>query len=234
MLELAQDEVGPEMTRSVDSQMSKQSNPLIDGSISDLGKPQIQYAKNFLETSYASRLMDRLKKNVEWHQPRIFIYGRWVQSPRLAAWYGDKGAVYRYSNMINEPLPWIDELLDLRSMVVQACGNRFNSVLANYYRSGADSMGWHSDDESELGPDPLIASVSLGGDRRFLFRHRKDKHAAKHEVTLEHGSLLVMDRSVQSEWQHAIPKTKREVLPRINLTFRYVEKSSEVRAKTKS
>ena len=111
-------------------------------------------------------------------------------------------------------------------MVVQACGNRFNSVLANYYRSGSDSMGWHSDDERELGPDPLIASVSLGGDRRFLLRHRQDRHAAKHEVTLEHGSLLVMDRGVQSEWQHAIPKTQRKVLPRINLTFRNVEKSN--------
>ena len=226
MLESSQDEVGPEMTRSVDLKMPKQSNPFADGSISDSGKPRILYAKGFLETSYASRLMDLLKKNAEWHQPRIFIYGRWVQSPRLAAWYGDKGAVYRYSSMTNQPLPWIDELLELRRMVVQACGSCFNSVLANYYRSGADSMGWHSDDERELGADPLIASVSLGGNRRFLFRHRKDKHAAKYEVTLEHGSLLVMDRGVQGEWQHAIPKTKREVLPRINLTFRNVEKSS--------
>ena len=226
MLERSQDEVGPEMTRSVDLQIPKQSNPLADGSISDSGKPRILYAKGFLETSYASRLMDLLKKNAEWHRPRIFIYGRWVQSPRLAAWYGDKGAVYQYSSMTNQPLPWIDELRELRRMVVQACGSRFNSVLANYYRSGADSMGWHSDDERELGADPLIASVSLGGNRRFLFRHRKDKHAAKYEVILEHGSLLVMDRGVQGEWQHAIPKTKREVLPRINLTFRNVEKSS--------
>ena len=226
MLEPAQHEVGLGMTRSVDSQMSKHNNSFTDGSISDFGKPQILYVKDFLETSYASRLIDSLKENVEWHQPRIFIYGRWVQSPRLASWYGDKGAVYRYSNMTNEPLPWIDELLELRRMVVQACGNRFNSVLANYYRSGSDSMGWHSDDERELGPDPLIASVSLGGDRRFLLRHRQDRHAAKHEVTLEHGSLLVMDRGVQSEWQHAIPKTQRKVLPRINLTFRNVEKSN--------
>ena len=184
-------------------------------------RPSIDYVPGFLKPEEATHLLDTFIKDLSWHQPRVFIYGRWVDSPRLAAWYGDSGATYRYSGMMNDPLPWTDELLQLRSKVEKFCGHYFNSVLANLYRDGADSMGWHSDDEKELGPRPVIASISLGSARRFLLRHRKKK-SASHEWLLEHGSLLVMREGVQSQWRHSVPKTAKPLAPRINLTFRQV------------
>ena len=102
------------------------------------------------------------------------------------------------------------------------CKSEFNSVLANHYRSGSDSMGWHSDDEKELGPEPVIASISLGDERRFLLRHRRRKELQTHEITLENGSLLLMRASSQHAWRHSIPKTRRAVAPRINLTYRHI------------
>ena len=131
--------------------------------------------------------------------PRVFLYGRWIDSPRQSAWYGDRGAVYRYSGTINEPIPWLPELKDLGERLNDFCKSEFNSVLAkNHYRSGSDSMGWHSDDEKELGPEPVIASISLGGARRFLLRHRRRKELQTHEITLESGSLLLMRGSKAS------------------------------------
>lgn len=184
--------------------------------------PQVRYCPGFLDLNEASSLFETLNKTIQWHQPRLFIYGRWVDSPRLAAWYGDPGKTYRYSGLVNEPLPWTAELSAVRKNLERYCGTVFNSVLLNLYRDGEDSMGWHSDDEPELGVDPVIASLSLGGSRRFLFKHRRHKPTSTHAFTLEHGSLLVMREGVQRDWRHSVPKTRRPVSARINLTFRQV------------
>ncbi|KFN49413.1 hypothetical protein N790_05385 [Arenimonas malthae CC-JY-1] len=144
-----------------------------------------------------------------------------VDSPRLSCWIGDPGASYVYSRVRFEPRPWPQALAALRPRIDAAAGVAMNSVLANLYRDGRDAMGWHSDDEPELGPRPVIASLSLGGTRRFAFRHRHDP-ARKHAIDLPHGSLLLMAGDTQAEWKHALPRTARPVPARINLTFRRI------------
>ena len=187
-----------------------------------------EYWPGFLDALEASSCLEQLQEEIEWHTPRVFVYGRWIDSPRQSAWYGDSGAVYRYSGTVNQPSPWLPELESLRQRLDQFCASRFNSVLANRYRSGTDSMGWHSDDEKELGPDPVIASVSLGGARRFLLQHRRRKDLPIHEIGLEHGSLLVMRAGSQRTWRHSVPKTRRVVAPRINLTYRHVIAATDI------
>lgn len=150
------------------------------------------------------------------------MFGREVDSPRLSAWIGDAGAVYRYSGADFTPCPWNHALSVLRVRLQEELGVPFNSVLANLYRDGRDAMGWHSDDEPELGPRPVIASVSLGGVRRFALKHRRDA-ALKGVLELPHGSLLVMSGDTQRLYRHALPRTSRVVAPRINLTFRQVD-----------
>jgi alkylated DNA repair dioxygenase AlkB len=149
------------------------------------------------------------------------MFGRWVDSPRLSCWIGDPDARYRYSGQTFEPHPWPQVLLPLRVRLRKELGIDFNSVLANLYRDGRDAMGWHSDDEPELGAEPVIASVSLGAARRFVLR-RRDDHTVRNAFLLEPGSLLVMRGSSQRDWQHALPRTAKPVGPRINLTFRHV------------
>jgi alkylated DNA repair dioxygenase AlkB len=149
------------------------------------------------------------------------LFGRRVAAPRLEAWYGDPGARYAYSGLAHEPLPWTPLLLDLRERVVDAAGGAYNSVLANLYRDGNDSNGWHADDERELGPEPHIASLSFGAPRRFLMRHRRDP-SLRLELLLAPGSLLVMRGATQQCWKHAVPKTRAVTGARINLTYRLV------------
>jgi alkylated DNA repair dioxygenase AlkB len=146
-----------------------------------------------------------------------------VASPRLSAWYGDPGAIYSYSGLRLEPLPWTPVLLEIRQVVTDLAETPFNSVLLNLYRDGQDSMGWHSDAEPELGRNPVIASVSLGAVRRFVLRHkkRKEQHIA---LELESGSVLVMGGALQHYWRHALPKIRQAVGPRINLTFRLIQR----------
>jgi alkylated DNA repair dioxygenase AlkB len=117
------------------------------------------------------------------------------------------------------------ELKELGEQLAAFSGHSFNSVLLNYYRTGSQSMGWHSDDERELGTAPTIASISLGGPRRFLLRHRRRKDLSVHEIVLGHGSLLLMSGESQSAWRHSVPKTTRLVAPRVNLTFRQIQGS---------
>lgn len=162
-----------------------------------------------------------VRQEVPWGRHRIRLFGRDVDSPRLSCWIGDADAMYTYSGARFEPMPWSAELAGLREAVGEACGIAFNSVLCNLYRTGSDYMGWHSDDEPELGPEPVIASLSLGAPRRFLFRLKKD-HSVKHELLLEHGSLLIMRGHTQRDWQHSLPKTAKPVGERINLTFRRI------------
>lgn len=175
----------------------------------------------WLAADEADALFAELRESIPWERHRIRLFGREVDSPRLSCWIGDPGAAYVYSRARFDPRPWPPALHELRARVSAAAGEAFNSVLANRYRDGGDSMGWHSDDEPELGPAPVIASLSLGAPRRFVLQHRDDK-ALRREIALPHGSLLVMRGETQRYWRHALPKTARPVGARINLTFRRI------------
>ncbi len=181
----------------------------------------VRLLPGWLAPGQADALFDTLLHEVPWSVHRIRMFGREIDSPRLSCWIGDAGASYRYSGTRFAPHPWPPALETLRQRLVGELGAGFDSVLANRYRDGRDAMGWHSDDEPELGPTPLIASVSLGAPRRFLLRQRRE-HAVKLALDLPHGSLLLMAGSTQRCWQHALPKTARPCGERINLTFRRV------------
>lgn len=184
--------------------------PLIDG--------ELLWFPRFLASMTAERLFRRLSRELNWRQEHLHLFGRRVAQPRLSVWYGDADARYRYSGLELSPLPWTRSLAALRQRLNTRLDARLNSVLANLYRDGRDSMGWHSDDEAELGP--VIASLSLGATRRFQLRHRY--HDERYELALTNGSLLVMAGPTQQHWQHQVPKTRRPVGPRINLTFRRI------------
>jgi alkylated DNA repair dioxygenase AlkB len=175
----------------------------------------------FFDQQTSEQLFAQLSQTIEWRQDWITIYGRSVPQPRLTAWYADPDKFYTYSGITMLPTPWTPILLDLKTKVDAVSNVMFNSVLLNLYRAGNDSMGWHSDDEPELGQNPVIGSLSLGGTRRFMLRHRFDK-TLKHELELPSGSFLLMQGTTQHYWQHQVPKTKRPVSPRINLTFRVI------------
>ncbi|MGL5892241.1 MAG: alpha-ketoglutarate-dependent dioxygenase AlkB family protein, partial [Bacteroidia bacterium] len=181
----------------------------------------VSYQEQWIAAETATELFTQLRASLNWQQQPIRMFGRMIMQPRLTAWYGDQGAAYTYSGLKNEPLPWTAELSALRKKLEQETGFRFNSVLCNCYRSGTDSMGWHSDDEKELGADPVIASVSLGQSRRFLLRN-KTNHSQKHTLLLGHGSLLLMHGETQRNWQHSLPRTYTPCNERINLTFRQI------------
>jgi len=187
----------------------------------DLPGADVEWRPGWLPGPQAEALRQALLREVAWEVHRIRIFGREVDSPRLSCWIGDPGARYRYSGTDFVPHPWPPALAALRERLAEAADGRFNSVLLNRYRDGGDAMGWHSDDEPELGPRPLIASLSLGAPRRFLLRHRAD-HALKRELLLGHGDLLLMAGDTQRLYQHALPRTARPVGERINLTFRQI------------
>ena len=189
---------------------------------------ELRLARGWLDPA-AARLMERLLGEVPWEVHRIRMFGREVDSPRLSCWIGEAGAAYRYSGTPYQPRRWSPALAGLRDRLQEELGQPFNSVLANRYRDGRDAMGWHSDDEPELGPRPLIASLSLGATRRFLLKHRGDA-AARVAVELEPGSLLLMGGGTQRSWKHALPRTTRPVGERINLTFRQVLPSPSSKA----
>ena len=139
---------------------------------------------------------------------------------RKSAWYGDSGASYAYSGIRREPLPWTPELLTIKETCEEVANASFNSVLCNLYHDGNDGMGWHADDERELGFEPIIASISFGADRKFSFKHRITKERI--DIRLAHGSMLIMRGQSQHAWLHALPKSKKVLEPRINLTFRNI------------
>ena len=181
----------------------------------------ICYYACFFEHETAERYFQTLLREVAWEQRMLLIYGKRHPEPRLTAWYGDEGAQYSYSGTTRHPKPWIPLLLEIKQRVEQAAGVRYNSLLVNQYRDGKDSVSWHSDDESGLGHNPSIASVSFGAVRSFHLRHRQDKQL-RHKLDLGHGSLLLMQGPTQHYWHHQVPKTSRAVGPRVNLTFRFV------------
>lgn len=186
-----------------------------------LADAELSFAPDFLSAAHASTLFEALQREIAWETHRIRLFGRDVASPRLSCWIGDPGASYVYSNARFEPRAWSKSLRALRAEVSEATGEEFNSVLANLYRDGRDGMGWHSDDEPELGPQPVIGSLSLGATRRFLLKHRRDP-TQKFAIELPSGSLLLMRGDTQKNYRHALPKTARPVDARINLTFRRI------------
>ena len=181
----------------------------------------LQFDRQWLPQARADALFDALRSTIDWQVHRIRLFGRLVDSPRLSSWIGDADASYIYSGTRFEPQPWPDLLATLRDEVGAIAVTRFNSVLANLYRDGRDAMGWHSDDEAELGPQPVIASLSLGASRRFVFKHRREPER-KLALDLSHGSLLLMRGDTQRNYRHALPRTKMDVGARINLTYRLI------------
>ncbi len=178
------------------------------------------FEPHFLGEVEARELFARLLHDVAWTQPTISLFGVRRPIPRLEAWYGDLDARYRYSGIAHEPLPWTPELAALRDRLRAHAGAPFNSVLANLYRDGRDSNGWHSDDERELGLAPTIASISLGATRRFFIKSKES--GERHAFDLGNGSLLLMSGASQQLWKHAIPKEPHVQHARINLTFRTI------------
>ncbi|HYG05944.1 MAG TPA: alpha-ketoglutarate-dependent dioxygenase AlkB [Stenotrophomonas sp.] len=187
----------------------------------DLPGAEVTWVRGWLAAPQAEQLRQDLLADIPWEVHRIRVFGREVDSPRLSCWIGDPEARYRYSGTEFRPHPWPAPLMALRARLADECGAEFNSVLVNRYRDGRDAMGWHSDDEPELGPRPLIASLSLGAPRRFVFRHRQDK-ALKRELLLGHGDLLLMAGDTQRLYHHGLPRTAKPVGERINLTFRRI------------
>ena len=186
-----------------------------------LPNAELELLAPWLDPVTADLWFRQLLEQTPWQQPQVQLYGRQFLVPRLVAWYGDAEASYRYSGLTHQPLPWTPLLAQIRARVVETVGQALNGVLLNYYRDGDDSMGWHSDDEAELGSNPLIASLTLGGTRRFDLR-RKGQGRIEHSLWLEHGSLLVMRGPTQHHWQHQVAKTRSPCAPRLNLTFRLI------------
>jgi alkylated DNA repair dioxygenase AlkB len=176
--------------------------------------------EDFIKSPKDEEIALILREEIAWRQEHYTIYGKSVAAPRLVAWYGDAQARYTYSGISHEPLPWLPVLLPLKEQVEAAGRHPFNSVLCNFYRNGQDSMGWHSDKEPELGRNPFIASLSLGGARLFKFRHLKTNETV--DVVLKSGSLLLMGGELQHHWRHSLPKSAKVDQPRINLTFRKI------------
>ncbi len=169
----------------------------------------------------ADALLAALQAEIHWQPLHLTLFGRRIAAPRLACWIGDADAVYTYSRTRFVPQPWTATTAQLRDELRQQLGLRFNSVLANLYRDGRDGMGWHSDDEPELGDEPVIASLSFGASRTLRLRTRKERTAAL-SIELGHGSLLLMAGRTQQNYQHALPPRTRVRGPRINLTFRCI------------
>ena len=183
----------------------------------------------WLDDGAATALFVELYTTAPWFRPTLRLYGKEHPTPRSTAWYGDCEAVYRYSGTMNTPARWTPTLETLRETLRKETGGLpFNSTLLNLYRNGLEHVAWHADDEQELGPDPIVASMSLGAPRRFVLR-KTTEPTRKVEILLEHGTLLLMGSGVQKHWQHSIPKQRAVTAPRINLTFRDVHRGREIK-----
>lgn len=188
----------------------------------DLPDAEIEYFPNFFSIEKANEIFHKLQTEIPWQQDTITIYGKNHLQPRLTALFGNEGKPYGYSNIVMHPHPWNPMLIFIKEEVEKICQEYFTTVLLNYYRNGQDSNGWHADNEKELGRNPIIASLSLGEPRNFQLKHNSIE-TAKQNIVLEHGSLLVMKGTTQHYWKHQIPKTKKEIGSRINLTFRIIK-----------
>lgn len=183
---------------------------------------QLDFYQDFISYDESISLLNELIDHTPWQQNDIFLFGKWHKEPRLSAWYADQGKYYTYSGIKNTAIAWTDTLLRLKGEIESIAQSRFNSVLLNYYRDGDDGMGYHQDNEKELGQNPTIASLSLGATRTFQLKHITQKAIPRRDIVLNSGSLLVMGGTLQHYWKHQIPKSKKIQSPRINLTFRNI------------
>jgi alkylated DNA repair dioxygenase AlkB len=188
--------------------------PITDGALS--------YLEQLTLPKPTSEILSELIDGTPWRADSIKVWGKVYMQPRLMAWYGDTGKSYMYSGRLYAPNPWTPLLLAVKDCVEQACNHTFNSVLLNYYRDGHDSMGFHSDNEPELGGNPVIASLSLGDTRVFVLKHKSNKALKPVRIKLNDGSLLLMAGGLQTFWQHGIPKETKHCNARVNLTFRSI------------
>ncbi|HEV3411566.1 MAG TPA: alpha-ketoglutarate-dependent dioxygenase AlkB [Puia sp.] len=171
-----------------------------------------------LSAAESRHYLDVMLRHIEWRNDEAVIFGRHIVTKRKVAWYGDRRYSYAYSGKAREALNWTPDLLELKVMAETRCDRTFNSCLLNLYHNGEEGMAWHSDDEKTLEPGGAIASLSLGAERKFSFRHRKTRETVS--LQLEPGSLLVMHGTTQTHWMHSLPKTAKVMQPRVNLTFR--------------
>ena len=187
-----------------------------------ISAPDWTLTPGFLDPISADQTQQALTDQTAWREDRLRIAGRSVIAARRVSWHGDPVCVYRYSGTRHDPTPWFPALAALRDRVIKATGAHFNCVLLNLYHDGQDSMGWHSDSEPELGPNPIIASVSLGAERRFRFRSKTDPDQTA-TLLLPHGGLLLMGPHCQARWRHCLPRMASVCQPRINATFRLID-----------
>jgi alkylated DNA repair dioxygenase AlkB len=181
---------------------------------------RVNYYGKVLPSKEANQYLDLLMQNILWENDEVIIFGKHIITKRKTAWYGDSDYLYTYSNTTKQALAWTKELSDLKQVVEELAGTKFNSCLLNLYHNGNEGMGWHSDDEKSLGKNNTIASLSLGAERKFLFKHKQSQQIVS--LVLEHGSLLIMKDATQANWLHSLPKSKNVTQPRINLTFRTI------------
>ncbi len=193
----------------------------IDSSENILPKDgQVNYFGAIVSLEIADAMFLKLREEIEWKNDELVLYGKRIVTKRKVAWYGNLPFEYSYSNTKKQALPWNETLVELKNLVESSTGFTYNSCLLNLYHSGEEGMAWHSDDEKELLENGAIASVSFGAERVFEFKHKQD--STKVKVLLEHGSVLLMNFPTQKHWLHQLPKTKKCLTPRINLTFRTI------------
>ena len=191
------------------------------GQSAELPPELLEYHPGFFNSAESGIWLDKFINTIPWMQEDIKMYGKMMKTPRLTAWYGDPNKEYIFSGTKHHPILWTDELLMIKEKIEPISGVQFNSVLLNYYRDANDSVAWHSDDEYELGLNPVIGSVSFGQARRFDIRHKQDRNR-KYSIYLENGSLLMMKGDLQHNWVHQIPKSTQPLKARVNLTFRVI------------
>ena len=182
---------------------------------------EVLFYPNFFSNEESNYFFESLLNKVSWRQEAIFLFGKEIMQPRLTAWYGDYGKSYSYSGITMQPDIWIHPLIIIKERIEKIAGIQFTSALLNQYRDQNDSVGWHRDNETELGKNPVIGSVSFGATRKFVFQHCLEKDL-KASVELCNGSFLLMRGQTQHFWRHSIPKLRAQVEARINITFRVI------------
>ncbi|MBK8683609.1 MAG: alpha-ketoglutarate-dependent dioxygenase AlkB [Bacteroidetes bacterium] len=182
---------------------------------------EVYYLPDFFSKQESEKLFAVLLNEIEWQQDEVMMFGKRIVTQRRMAWYGDENKQYRYSGILRTPKPWTRTLQEIQHLVNSTFQTSLNACLMNLYRNGEEGMGWHSDDEPELGKEPIIVSLSLGAQRAFDFKHKDLGN--KQRIYIEDGSLLLMKGATQKHWKHALPKSKKVLNPRINLTFREIQ-----------
>lgn len=189
----------------------------------DLPGADVTLFENFFSAEESNRLYNSLLQNTIWEQDQMTIYGKQINLPRLTAWYGDSKIDSSYYDKKRKMLPWNADLLFIKERIEKEVDIQFTRCLLNYYRDGKDSVDWHQDYEESQRKNTVIGSVTFGATRPFQLKHATRKDLKRISIPLAHGSLLLMQGATQDNWKHKIPKTTKKILPRINLTFRWIK-----------